>query len=216
MRHDVGLRGHASKLTRQIDIAIYEAGRPSPLLIVEVKRHARRVDVGVAGTTIALVQDVSDVPAVMVSMSGFTIGAQNHLNSEGITHITVTLKEAQGLRWIPIVEERFRVDRAFREVSGDLMDALRVGDVAPFLSTDVPYEEWLAIIASGQSLFPETASLVLEALAECHPDDGVRFNAIALLDEEDQLSAGRIRELLQRELDEEVRDALVEALARAG
>jgi hypothetical protein len=75
---------------------------------------------------------------VMISTSGFSRAARNHLGTEGIAHFTITLKEAEGLRWIPMVEERFAVDHEFREVSGDLVEALRNGDAAPFLHNDLP------------------------------------------------------------------------------
>ena len=72
----------------------------------------------------------------------------------------------------------------------------------------LPYEEWLAIIAVGQTFFPKSTLRVLKALARKHPDDGVRFNAIALLDDAGQLNRKDIEALLSRERDPETVDLL--------
>ena len=75
------------------------------------------------------------------------------------------------------------MDREFRHVSGDLVEALRNGDASPFIDSDLPYEEWLAVIRCGQDLFPTSTAEVLRILAREHSDDGARFNAAMLLDE---------------------------------
>ncbi len=166
VRHNIRITGKKSKARRQIDIGVFEAGHSKPFMIVEAKRHKRPIDVGKAGSAIALVQDVGGIPAVMVSTSGFSVAADNHLGAEGIGTMTITLTEAQGLRWIPLVEEKFAVDREFRSVSGDLVEALRNGNADPFIDADIPYEEWLAVIAVGRSLFPESSARVLKSLQE--------------------------------------------------
>lgn len=171
VKHDIRVFGRKTKVRRQIDISIFEAGASAPFLIVEAKRHTRAIDVGRAGATIALVQDVGGIPGVMVSTSGFSVAAQRHLESEEIGHLTVTLKEAHGLRWIPLVETKFALDHEFRHLSGELVEALRNGDANPFSDSDLPYEEWLAVFACGREDF----------------DDGVRFNAVMLLEEAGQL-----------------------------
>lgn len=208
VKHDTKLPGGRSRTPRQIDISIYEAGALAPFLIVEVKRHGRSIDVGRAGATIALVRDVGGTPAVMVSTSGFSATAQNYLAAEGIDHLTITLTEANGLRWIPLVEERFAVDRSFREVSGHLVEALRNGSVEPFLDSDLPYEEWLAVMGCGQSQFPEATSRVLRALAREHRDDGVRFNAVMLLGDAGLLTPAEAELLAATETDSETLELL--------
>ena len=209
VRHNIKLRGGKTKVKRQVDVSIFEAGQPAPFLIVEVKRHSRSIDAGKAGATIALVQDVGAIPAVMVSTSGFSVAAKNHLGAEKIGHLTVTLKEAQGLRWIPLVEEKFAVDREFRHISGDLVEALRTGDAIPFINADLPYEEWLAVFACGQCLFPTSTTKVLKVLAREHFDDGTRFNVAVLLDEAGQLGIADLEAVLHRENDPDFREALL-------
>jgi hypothetical protein len=202
------LPGGKSRTPRQIDIGIFETGEPKPFLIVEVKRRGRSIDVAGAGATIALVRDVGGIPGVMVSTSGFSTAARNYLAAEGIGHLTVTLTEANGLRWIPLVEEKFAVDHAFREVSGHLVEDLRNGDAEPFLNTDLPYEEWLAVMACGQSLFSDATGRVLKTLAQDHADDGVRFNAVMLLDEAGQLTRTDAKKLLSGETDPDILELL--------
>ena len=213
VKHDIRLSGSKTKVRRQVDVSIFEAGKSQPFLIVEAKRHKRPINAGIAGSTIALVQDVGRVPAVMISTSGFSRAASNHLGSEGIAHFTITLKEAQGLRWIPMIEENFAVDREFREVSGHLVEALRNRDAALFLDNDLPYEEWLAVINFGLSRFPEAAASVLKTLAREHFDDGVRFNSVQLLDDANQLEAADVGALLEIERDPEIIEFLHEIQA---
>jgi hypothetical protein len=82
VKHDIRLPGKKTNARRQIDISVFEAGQSVPILIAEAKRQGRPVDAVKAGSTIALVQDVGGVPAVMVSTSGFSLAAENHLAVE--------------------------------------------------------------------------------------------------------------------------------------
>lgn len=72
----------------------------------------------------------------------------------------------------------------------------------------LPYEEWLAVLAFGQSRFPECTKNVLKTLAREHFDDGVRFNAVRLLDDAGHLDAAYIEELLHNEGDADTRELL--------
>jgi hypothetical protein len=214
VKHNIRLLGRKTKARRQIDISVFEAGQLVPILIAEAKRHGRRIDAVKAGSTIALVQDVGGLPAVMVSTSGFSLAAENHLAAEGIEFLKITLREARGLRWIPFIEEKFILDRAYRELSGHLVEAVRNGNAAPFLETELPFEEWMAVLVSGQSIFPDSCASILKTLARDHFDDGVRYNAIALLEEAGKLATAEIEGLLQTEHDPETRELLVEFLSR--
>jgi hypothetical protein len=186
-------------------------GHPDPVLIIEAKRHKRPIDSVRAGLTISLVRDVGDVPAVMVATSGFSPAATNYLGAEGIAHLTITLTEAQGLRWVPYVERVFAVHNIFREISGHLVESLRTGEPAPFFGeTGLYYEEWLAVMLTALGRFPRPTARVLFALASSHHNDAVRFNAVQLLDDADQLRASDISALLATEQDPENIDLLLE------
>src|SRR5215472_13898795 len=76
VKHNLTLLGGKTRVGRQIDIGIFEAGDPDPFLIVETKRHRRAIHIGTAGTTIALVQDLGGIPTVMVSTSSFSVAAK--------------------------------------------------------------------------------------------------------------------------------------------
>jgi hypothetical protein len=216
VRHDIRLAGKKTRIDRQIDVAVFEAGHATPFLLVEAKKHRRSINAGIAGSTIALVQDVGGIPTVMVSTSGFSVAAINHLTAEAIGHLTITLAEAQSVRWIPVLEERFAVDSAFKLVSGALVEALRRGDLGPFHDADIAYEEWLAVIDTGLSLFPSQTVGILQGLASLHADDGYRFNAIQILIDLDMLDAKQSRTLLLTEIDAEVASLLQEHLAMIG
>lgn len=213
VKHNVRLGGRKSKARRQVDACVFETGNPKPALLIEAKRHARPIDSVHAGATIALVRDVGTAPAVMVATAGFSRAARNYLVAESIGHLTITLTEAQGLRWIPLVEQAFAVDHEFREVSGHLVEALRTGNATPFLDeTGLPYEEWLAVFAAGLSRFPNATTQVLKELARKHFDDAVRFNAVQLLDDADELALADIAILLAGENDPDTRQLLHELL----
>ena len=138
----------------------------------------------------------------MVASSGFSTAAVNFLAAEGIDHLTITVPEARGLNLIPYIERSFAIDNKFREVSGHLVEALRLGNAEPFLAeTGLPYEEWLAVMNTGIRLFPEAAKRILFEIAREHYDDGVRFNSIQLLDGAAYLTRTRISTLLRRERD---------------
>jgi hypothetical protein len=214
--HNVRLPGAKSKTKRQIDVAIYKTGEAMPFLLIEAKRHGRRIDIGIAGSTIAMVQDIGGISTIMVATSGFSIAAANHLTSEAIGHLTITLTEAESLRWIPALEKRFAVDREFKEVSGDLVEALRNGDLDPFLDEIVPYEEWLAVIETGISIFPETTSKILQAIASDHFKDGYRYNAIQILSEIEMLDQSTLERLLVAESDPDTIELLEQCLADLG
>ena len=212
VRHDFRLPGQKSNEPRQIDAAVFEAGAREPFLIVEAKRRKRRIELGIAGATIALVRDVGSIPAVMVSTSGVATAAQRYLTAEGIDHVTLTIPRAKAMLWIPLVMQRFPADRTFREVAGHLVEALRNGDVGPFLDSDIPYEEWLAVMSCGQSLFPESANRLIKQLALEHFDDGVRYNAVLLLDEAGALSSTVVEQVMAREPDPEAQELLASLL----
>ena len=204
--------GEASGVRRQIDVAIYETGGSTPILIAEVKRRKRPVDLVSSGATIALVRDIGKAPAVMVSIAGFSRAAKRHLLWEGIEHMTITPAEAKGLRWIPLIEEWFGLDRWFREVSGDMFEAMRIRNPEPFRDSDIAYEEWMATIKAGLAMFPEQATELLHHLAERHADDGVRFNAVQMLIEDGGLGPAEAARLLGTGTDADVRQLLEETL----
>lgn len=199
VRHNIRLPGRKSGGPRQIDVSIFAAGSSTPFLIAEAKRHGRRIDVGKAGSLIALVQDIGGVPTVMVSTAGFSGAAQNHLWSEGIGDLVITARDAAAWRWLSALDSHFRIDCEFRRVSGDLVEALRHGDSAPFLDADVPYEEWLAIVAVGLASFPAKTSEVLRVIAREHYDDGWRFNAVQHLVDAGQMSLAELDEVIRLE-----------------
>lgn len=213
VRHDVRLAGTKTRRARQIDVAVYEAGKATPFLLAEAKMYSRAIDANKAGSTIALVQDIGRIPTIMVSTSGFSIAARNHLSAEEIGYLRLTLIEARGLRWLPELEKRFAVDREFKQVSSALVEALRIGDAEPFQDETVAYEEWLAVIETGLSHFPQSTVEILRAVATGHYDDGYRFNAIQILSEAQSLDLTLFQHMLTTETDPDTIELIQECLA---
>jgi hypothetical protein len=216
VRHDLRMLGQKTKQKRQVDVAIYEAGEKTPLFLVEAKKHGRPIHVGIAGSTIAMVQDLGGMPTIMVSTSGFSVAAANHLEAESIGHMTITLIDADRLRWIPVLEKQFAVDGEFKRISGELVEAIHTGDAEPFFHDELPYEEWLAVLETGLSLFPESTEKILKTIASDHVDDGHRFNAIRLLSEAGLLDRPYLDRLRSEETDPEIIELLNECDATMG
>lgn len=213
VRHDVRLAGTKTRRARQIDVAVYEAGEATPFLLAEAKMHNRAIDANKAGSTIALVQDIGGIPTIMVSTSGFSIAAMNHLSAEEIGYLKLTLTEARGLRWLPELEKRFAVDREFKLVSGALVEALRSGNAEPFQDEIVAYEEWLAVIETGLSHFPQSTVQILRTIATEHFNDAYRFNAIQILLEAESLDLPILQYMLATETDPDTIELIEECLA---
>lgn len=209
---DYRLPARKSQIKRQIDVAVFERGQTSPFLIVEAKRHARPINVGVAGSTVSMVQDVGSVPAIMISTNGFTRAAQNLLAADGIRHLTLSILQATALKWVPALKARFALDREFALVSAEFVEALRIANAQPFEDEVLPYEEWLAIIDTGLCVFPSQTRAILRSIARDHLNDGYRYNAIQLLAEENALSHNLLLNLLASETDPDVLELIHEHL----
>ena len=213
IRHNVQLFGTKTRRARQVDVAVYERGEATPFLLAEAKMHSRAIDANKAGSTIALVQDVGGIPTIMVSTAGFSIAARNHLSAEEIGYLKLTLTDARGLRWLPELEKRFAVDREFKRISGAFVEALRMGDAEPFQDEAVPYEEWLAIIQTGLSHFPQTTIDILCTVAMEHYSDAYRFNAVQILSEAQSLDRSVLQHWLAGETDPDTIELIQECLA---
>lgn len=103
------IRGINSEESRQIDIAVrYNLGPNQLLIIVECKRHSRKLGVSAVGAFMATRDDVRANLAIMVSETGFTRGARNLADRNGIK--TYTLRDTRESGWanqitIPIFVE---------------------------------------------------------------------------------------------------------------
>jgi len=95
---------------------------------------------------------------------------------------------------------------------GDIQGLNQAFVNTPFPPRNLPrlHEEWIAVIACGQDLFPSSTATVLKFLAQKHFDDGVRFNAVMLLDEAGQLEPTDLEAVHRRETDPEAQQALFE------
>jgi hypothetical protein len=211
VKHDTHLRGRKSRALRQIDVSVFESGKTAPFLIAEAKRYQRNIDIVKAGSLIAFVQDIGGISTVMVCTSGFSKAARNHLWSEDIGTLVITAKEAAGWRWLSTLDEYFPIDGEFREITGQLFEALRSGDPAPFLKgTNIPYEEWLAIVDLGFALDVEKTAAMLKIIARQHFDDGWRFNAVQKLHDAGELTLADLDEFIDEETDSENVELLCE------
>jgi hypothetical protein len=93
-----------------------------------------------------------------------------------------------------------------------LNEAAQIQDIVEALEP-IAFDEWDAFMRHALERHPHVVAPLLVAIAEHHPDDGWRFNAIQLLGH--RLSADVARQLLGRETGPETAALLREHLAGA-
>ena len=116
--------------------------------------------------------------------------------------MVITAKDAAAWRWLSGLDQHFPIDREFRFLSGELLEALRNGDFAPFLQGPaLPYEEWLAIVACGFTISPSSTLELLQVIARTHCDDGWRFHAVRILADAGSITLSDIVEIARYKTD---------------
>lgn len=111
------LPGRNSGGKRQVDVSLrYRLGPTEILIIVEAKRHGRKIDVEELSAFVAKKNDVGAHVGIMVAERGFTRGARNLADREGIKMYTLrdTLQES----WPGDISVKFFVEAATLHVIG--------------------------------------------------------------------------------------------------
>ncbi|MGY6645043.1 MAG: hypothetical protein ACXIVD_07460 [Salinarimonas sp.] len=202
IEHDVWLGGSLSGCDRQIDVAVWDvAGNLQ--FVVEAKMHRRKIALDTAGEALSIIQDVRmhGSGGIVVASAGFSVAAARLLAGLGINSVQVTIGCARAANWIPELQKIFPIDAEFKIASGELMEALRSHGIEIFLDKDLPFEEWLAVLAIGRRKYPYETVSALREIAKRHSDSGHRFNAIRILDEMDQIDETILGYLLAMESD---------------
>lgn len=211
------LRGIISGGNRQIDVAVYyhkESKRPE--WAVESKRYGRRLTIKDVEEFIGMVEDLGVRKAALVAPLGFSDNALCRVADTCVTLIQLSEEDALRLNWRELARVVFPWDEGFHPQMGNAFHALiNNKDIEATLDAldGIPYEEWLTTIDNLHRRRPAAAVSMLQRIAEYHPDDGWRFNAIKILDGLKELGYERIVDLLQCETDFETKTLLRELMS---
>lgn len=204
--------GRYSKVPRQLDVAAYGLGDARPFFIADAKMQAGRLDVKEVESFIGMAEDVGAKVAALLAPEGFTPGAERRAQAAAMHLEVLTIEQALTWHWLPLARDLYPYDWIFRR---ELAHALRLlkeeapADSLVLALEGVAYDEWIRLIAYALAEHPSAARRFLEAVAEAHPDDGWRFNAVQRLLEIGAIDEGFRTRLLRREKDLETRDLLL-------
>jgi hypothetical protein len=209
------IRGRYSKADRQIDVAVYRHGNPSPILMADAKRYRTRLDVKAVECFIGMVDDVGANIGLLVAPKGFTVAAKQRARAASMVLKVMSIDKATTYRWLSLARQIYPWDWGYHN---DIALALRrvfekadIGLVIEALD-GVPFEEWEAYVRYALLHHREEAISLLETVAQAHYDSGWRFNAIRLLQEADLLRSEFREQLEQHEEDSETLQLLREEL----
>jgi hypothetical protein len=207
--------GKLSLSKRQMDVAVFCAENPERLfLLVECKRHGRRLDVNDVGEFITKVEDTGAEHGVLVCPQGFSQPAQNLAKAKGIWLHRLTLQSADRLNWREVARVVYPWDEIFHIQMGDALHTIEhATDTEKWVESleELAFEEWDATIKGLYQISPKRCDKLLRAIAQAHYDDAWRFNAVRLLEELGCLDVNFRDNLTEYETDPDVLDLLESA-----
>jgi hypothetical protein len=206
------LRGRYSGVLRQIDIGVYKLKHPDrPYIVVECKFYKRKLHVKDVDAYIGMLDDIGAEEGILVSLKGFAKGAKGRAQSASLNLVTLSLEETERVNWREIARQVFPYDEAFHKQMGDSLYALDTSDDMDVYSEkleELHFEEWDAVLDIYIRDNRERCVEALVAIAEHHPDDAWRFNAIRILQEWDAVDVELRARLLETEWDLEIIELL--------
>jgi restriction endonuclease len=117
VKRDDHLPGRKSQRMRQIDVSIkYTLGPNNVLIVVECKRHSRKLGPDEIGAFISKIDDVGAQLGIIVAEKGFTKGARNLAQERGVK--TYTLRDTRRESWPDQVTIKMFVESCFIRVRG--------------------------------------------------------------------------------------------------
>jgi hypothetical protein len=117
VKRDDHLLGRKSQRVRQIDVSIkYALGPNNILIVVECKRHSRKLGPDTIGAFISKMDDVGAQLGIIVAEKGFTKGARNLAQERGVK--TYTLRDTRRDNWPDKVTIKMFVESCFIRVRG--------------------------------------------------------------------------------------------------
>jgi len=207
------LRGLISREHRQVDVAVFASGGARPEIAVECKLYGRRLNVKDVEGILGMLEDVGAKWGVLVAPLGFSRAAERRVQNTSLVLLQLGEREARRLNWRELARAVFPWDEGFHPDMGNAFHALVVdNDVDQCIEAleELPFEEWDNAVRTLCQAKPTAAASMLHAIAEFHPEDDWRYNAVRLLDELGILTEELIDQLLEQETDATTRELLHE------
>jgi len=198
------LRGLISRAHRQVDVAVFAAEALRPEIAVECRRYGRRLNITDVEGFLGKLEDLGAKWGVLVAPLGFSPAAERRARSAPLVLYQLPEEDAQRLSWRELARAVFPWDEGFHPQLGTAFHTLVVDkdvDQCVEAMEELPFEEWDCAIRTLVRLKPASTATMLDTIAQFHPDDGWRYNAVRLLDEVGALDRDRVDELLEQEID---------------
>jgi hypothetical protein len=162
-----------------------------------------------------MLMDIGAQNGILVCPLGFSKSAERMAKKFNIITRTLSLSEANRLNWREIVRIVFPFDEVFHPQMGDgyyIFDSSEnVWQTIEALE-ELPFEEWESMIRNFEQINNKKCFQMLRMIAQLHPDDSWRYNAIRLLDEFGSLDKTLCKIILETENDLETCEYIEELL----
>lgn len=207
------LRGLLSRTHRQVDVAVFAARGARPEIAVEWRLYGRRLNVKDVEGFLGMLEDVGAKRGVLVAPLGFSPAAERRVQNTSLVLLQLAEEEARRLNWRGLARAILPWDEGFHPEMGNVFHALLDdNDVDQCIEVleKLPFEEWDSAVRTLCRAKPNATASMLHVIAELHPEDGWRYNAVRLLDELGMLTEEFIDQLLEEEGDPDTRELLHE------
>jgi hypothetical protein len=210
LRHEVV--GRYSQVPRQLDVAVYVGSDQTPRFVVDAKRKLKgKADVKVVDAFVGMLDDLGVEGGALVCPHGWTRGAERRARAGKIRTALLSQDAALTISCLEIARRALPYDWAFVSEWAEALTAWRRGEACErvlVLLEELPYEEWRCFADYAMQAHPAEAVAVLEHAAQQHQDDCWRYNAAVALSEWACLKRLLRQSVVNREPNEEAREAL--------
>ncbi|MBE9073746.1 MAG: hypothetical protein ACK47N_06835 [Microcystis sp.] len=125
----------------------------------------------------------------------------------------MTIEEALEAQWLSVARHIFPLDWAFHpQIAAGLYRLQKNESPSNVLEAieNIPFDEWMSLVQYAINKHPLEVGNFLWFVAQDHPDDSWRFNAIQELITSGLIKLFDVNQILQHENDPEILDMLQE------
>lgn len=201
--------GKHSKTKRKLDVTVRRVIGDKNIIYIlgEAKYWNKKVGLKAVESFLGMLEDVGASIGIMVTNKGYTKPAQKRVLSSPVQIEIISPEDAISLNYRELARNLYPYDWAFHPQMAEAFNALKEGSGYGFIDAleNVPYEEWLAVVdySLNTYFFRPPILDALKIIASSHPDDGWRFNAVQKLIDNAELEEDLLKNLLEKETDEE-------------
>lgn len=209
-RHEVV--GQYSMVPRQLDVAAYAEGDERPFFVADAKHYSEKLDVKDVESFAGMADDVGARFSALIAPEGFTAGAFRRAAAVEMDLQLLTVDEALTCSWLGHARMLYPQDWVFRRETALALRRVSEGaedeEIVEALEA-LPFEEWTEVVGFALLHHRSPALRMLVAVADHHPDDTWRFNAVDRLIDAGEMGAALRARLLASESDPDVRELLL-------